>query len=206
MDLGKLFLIACLFVAFFTYTFWRLIGGLVCRRILLPTLLFVGRLRDPYHLEGYMDRYVLIKPTDWFSFGWWLRVHVTKESDHDRALHDHPGDNWSLLLENGYIEHVPLFSAEEMNAYSPAIEPTAKYHRWSGDFVRRKATDRHRLELYQAKGSTSQPCTSLFAMRCGKHKREWGFYDWVTVRGKPTFMWIHWREYAGTGGVLARRE
>lgn len=89
-------------------------------------------------------------------------LHEIRRSDDDRALHDHPWDNTSFVLEGRYVEHTP--------AGSFLREPG-----WSGT---RKATDCHRLEILPG-----ERCISLFMT--GPKLREWGFHcprGWVHWR------------------------
>lgn len=80
-------------------------------------------------------------------------LHHMLRSDDDRALHDHPWDNRSLLIDGSYIE----------------VTPTASVRRQAGDIIERKATDAHRLVLIDDK-----PVISLFMT--GPITREWGFH------------------------------
>jgi len=64
------------------------------------------RLRPYTHLSDYMHRWWLVKAADDKSAKA-VRVHRVLRSDHDRALHDHPWDNCSIILRGGYWEVVP---------------------------------------------------------------------------------------------------
>jgi hypothetical protein len=102
---------------------------------------------------------------------WWIvprneqqnvYLHEILRDDEDRALHDHPWDNTSLLLIGKYRE----------------ITPEGVFLREAGSLVSRKATDAHRLELIDG-----APCVSLFFT--GLKVREWGFHcpnGWVHWR------------------------
>lgn len=92
---------------------------------------------------------------------WWIiprnefqnvYLHEILRDDDDRALHDHPWDNVSLLLAGSYRE----------------ITPEGTFVRQPGDVIHRTATTLHRLELIDSK-----PCISLFFT--GAKVREWGF-------------------------------
>lgn len=92
---------------------------------------------------------------------WWIvprnglcnvYLHEILRSDDDRALHDHPWANTSLLLAGGYIEHTP----------------EGPFVRRAGDVVTRPAETLHRLEV--APGARA---ISLFMT--GPKVREWGF-------------------------------
>lgn len=175
----------------------------------LVDLIIRRAMRTPYsHLTGYMNRYWLRPPAP--GRRWPIRIHQTLRSDHERALHDHPWNNISIVLRGGYWEVTP-------GAYQTAVESAsisdpkqdwrlkqihAVIHtlngadvperirlfytsvgvRWRGPgaFVRRPMAALHRLVI--PAGSTSW---SLFAM--GPKQREWGF--------QTTAGWIHNRRY-----------
>lgn len=79
-------------------------------------------------------------------------LHEILHDDDDRALHDHPWDNTSILLIGSYVEHTPEGS----------------FVREAGSVIHRKATDAHRLEL-----GHGGRAVSLFIT--GPRVREWGF-------------------------------
>lgn len=106
---------------------------------------------------------------DFYLLRWWviprnemynLYLHDIRKSDDDRALHDHPWENTSLLLRGSYIEHTP----------------EGVFTRKAGDIIHRKPTDSHRLEVIPG-----QRAISLFAT--GPKVRDWGFHcpkGWVS--------------------------
>lgn len=79
-------------------------------------------------------------------------LHEILRDDDDRALHDHPWENTSLVLIGRYRE----------------ITPAGTFIREAGALIHRQATDLHRLELIDG-----APCVSLFFT--GPKVREWGF-------------------------------
>jgi len=79
-------------------------------------------------------------------------LHEFRASDDDRAFHDHPWANTSIVLEGGYIEHTPEGS----------------FRRYAGDVISRPATALHRVELID-----NQPAITLFMS--GVFERDWGF-------------------------------
>lgn len=92
---------------------------------------------------------------------WWIAprnafanvyLHEFRRSDDDRAMHDHPWANSSLLISGRYIEHTPA----------------GQFLRVEGDFVERSADALHRIELIGG-----QPTISLFMT--GPKIRESGF-------------------------------
>jgi hypothetical protein len=86
-------------------------------------------------------------------------LHEILRSDDDRALHDHPWQNTSVLLVGSYVEHTPEGS----------------FVREPGSIVHRQATDCHRLEV-----NRGARVVSLFIT--GPKVRDWGFHcpkGWV---------------------------
>lgn len=79
-------------------------------------------------------------------------LHEILHSDDDRAMHDHPWANTSLLIAGSYIEHTP----------------EGAFTRVAGDVVERAANAQHRLEIMPG-----QSAISLFMT--GPTVREWGF-------------------------------
>ena len=80
-------------------------------------------------------------------------LHEILRSDDDRALHDHPWDNTSYLLDGSYIE----------------VTPEGEFLREAGSIVHRAATDAHRLVVPEGGRAVS-----LFMT--GPAIREWGFH------------------------------
>jgi len=77
-------------------------------------------------------------------------------SDDDRALHDHPWVNLSILLEGYYIEHSILAGGINKQVI-----------RFAGDWKCRLPTSAHRVEIFE-------PCWTLFIT--GPIVRVWGFH------------------------------
>jgi hypothetical protein len=98
--------------------------------------------------DNYLRRWWVL-PRNPFSN---VYLHEIRKSDDDRALHDHPWANTSVILFGGYTEHTPSGSVE----------------RNAGDVVSREAEALHRLEV--APGETA--ITIFFT---GPQVREWGF-------------------------------
>lgn len=82
-----------------------------------------------------------------------IYLHEILLSDDDRALHDHPWDNTSLIIAGHYDE----------------MTPDGIYRRVPGDVIHRKATDAHRLIVPEG-----ERVISLF--QTGPMIREWGFH------------------------------
>lgn len=98
--------------------------------------------------DNYLRRWWVIPRNE----GCNIYLHEILHSDDDRALHDHPWDNTSMLIEGGYIEHTP----------------DGVFVREAGSIVERRATDLHRLEVPEGGRAVS-----LFIT--GPKLREWGF-------------------------------
>ena len=145
----------------------------------LEELLIGQSHKNPYtDLDGYMERDFLIpfEPDNKLN----CRIHRILTSDDDRAMHDHPWATMSIILDGGYWEIMPYDQDQD-----PALD-SQRFHRvWRirGDVIRRKATDRHRLEVSPKVG----PATTMFVM--GEYENKWGFY---TPEGK-----VYWKTYLG---------
>ena len=105
--------------------------------------------------DNYLLRWHLIPRNRWFN----VYLHNIRHSDDDRAMHDHPWWNVSIILKGYYYEMTP-----QGTFYQP---------RWSVIF--RKATYSHRLILL-----ANNYAWTLFIT--GPTVREWGFHcpkGWV---------------------------
>lgn len=103
--------------------------------------------------DTYMRRWWVIPRNRFFN----IYLHHFLRSDDDRALHDHPWWNASILLWGRYTEHT--IAAGGVNR---RVEYAA------GAIKLRGAKYAHRVEL------TDGPCWSLFIT--GPMLREWGFH------------------------------
>jgi hypothetical protein len=97
----------------------------------------------------YLKRWWLIKRNRFFN----IYLHHFLRSDDDRALHDHPWLNCSILLRGEYNEHLPGGVVK---------------HRRRGQIIFRRAVASHRIEL------THGPVWTLFLT--GPKVRSWGFH------------------------------
>ena len=112
----------------------------------------------------YMKRWFVLPRNKWFN----VYLHHFHRSDDDRALHDHPWKNLSVLLRGSYLEYLPDGSTLVRN-------PTLAFWRWPV----REATDSHRVELINGR-----KVWTLFIT--GRRVRVWGFW---CPKG-----WIPWTE------------
>lgn len=97
---------------------------------------------------AYLKRWWIVPRNEWQN----TYLHLILRDDDDRALHDHPWENVSLVISGRYRE----------------ITPEGTFIREPGALIRRPATALHRLELIYG-----EPCVSLFFT--GPKVREWGF-------------------------------
>lgn len=114
-------------------------------------------------LHPYLKRWWLIPRNRFFN----IYLHQFLRSDDDRALHDHPWFNLSILLRGYYIE----------------VTPHGDKIRGPGAVILRSPWSRHRIELLQA-GSVArlqklfphirQECWTIFIT--GPRLRDWGFH------------------------------
>lgn len=143
--------------------------------LFLKLLIAVSRSTPYFNLDGYMERWWVLRPRWWLPVS--IRLHHILRSDNERHLHDHPWPFLSLILRGGYWEVLP-----EDQGRHPRYDAVGKKRRWCapGHLVFHRARDRHRLEL-----RPGETCWTLFII--GRKSQHWGFY---TSSGK-----IHWREY-----------
>jgi len=116
--------------------------------------------RDPDFIIGdnYLRRWWVVPRNESCN----VYLHEIRQSDDDRALHDHPWANRSLIIAGSYHEHTP----------------DGVFVRKAGDVVDRSADALHRLVV-----DADQPVISLFMT--GPVVREWGFAcpkGWVPWR------------------------
>lgn len=101
----------------------------------------------PHHAP-YLRRWWIIPRNRWFN----VYLHEILQDDDDRALHDHPWVNCSIILKGCYVE----------------ITPTGRHLRKSWVPIVRRSIAAHRLELVDG------ICWSLFIT--GPIIRQWGFH------------------------------
>ena len=104
--------------------------------------LLIGPRDDPY-----MRRWWVVPRNEMQN----CYLHEILHSDDDRALHDHPFANTSVVIDGSYIEHTP----------------EGQFTRTAGDVVTREPEALHRLELIGKRAVT------LFFT--GPVVRQWGF-------------------------------
>lgn len=137
----------------------RLVPRLIALSYRRPPDVIIGGAADPY-----MRRWWVIPRNRLFN----IYLHHFMRSDDDRALHDHPWWNLSILLLGRYVEHT--ISAGGINV---------RTERRAGETKFRTASAAHRIELIDG------PCWTLFIT--GPMIRSWGFH---CPRG-----WVPWKEF-----------
>lgn len=103
-----------------------------------------------------------------------IYLHQTVDHDDQRALHDHPWSNISVIVRGAYFEIVPADGTRPYHG-GDAVTPI---RRERGDVIFRKALTPHSLLL--PGGNQPEECWSLFIT--GPVVRRWGFYcpnGWV---------------------------
>lgn len=136
-----------------------------------PPDFIIGGKENPYLL-----RWWAIPRNRFFN----IYLHEFRRSDDDRALHDHPWFNFSLLLEGRYYEHTIAQGGVRKRAL-----------RIAGDVKFRAPWSAHRVEVIA--GTVTR---TLFVT--GPIVRAWGFH---CPNG-----WRHWREFtdARDSGSIGR--
>lgn len=147
------------------------------------------RMRKPDFIIGGADNPYLLR--------WWIiprnrffniYLHKIIRDDDDRALHDHPWWNVSILLRGAYIEVMP----HKRHMVTPFMRltdlPVTSKVRKAGSIVFRRGISAHRLEV--ARG----PVWTLFIT--GPVIREWGFH---CKQG-----WRHWKEFVNPNNIGER--
>jgi hypothetical protein len=127
----------------------------------------IGGDNDPYLL-----RWWVIPRNRFFN----VYLHLFLRSDDDRALHDHPWANCSILLRGSYTEHEILAGGVNLRSVRKAGE-------WRFRLSGRMA---HRVELHDG------PCWTLFIT--GPRYRQWGFHCERTG-------WVHWKNFTTGDGA-----
>lgn len=118
------------------------------------------------HDRPYLRRWWLIPRNPVFN----VYLHQFLRSDDDRALHDHPWANASIILRGCYMEHT--IAAGGIHNRELLVEGVMRI-RWTGRIA-------HRVELFDG------PCWTIFIT--GPRYRSWGFHC-------PEQGWIDWKRF-----------
>lgn len=150
--------------------FHRLSSFLMRRAITRTPDFIIGGEENPY-----LRRWHIIPRNPVFN----IYLHQILRSDDDRALHDHPWCNVSIILRGEYIERVPVDQWQASGFdYVPGY--TTDITRREGDVTARWGRWRHRLIINSTWG-----CWTLFIT--GPVYRRWGF--WCRTG------WVHWQKF-----------
>ena len=134
---------------------------IISRMMRRPPDFVIGGSERPYML-----RWFVLPRNPVFN----IYLHQFRRSDDDRALHDHPWANCSILLRGTYTEHT--IAAGGINRRQVLHAGSVRL-RWTGRIA-------HRVDLHDG------PCWSLFIT--GPRYRSWGFHC-------PEQGWIHWERF-----------
>lgn len=116
----------------------------------------------------YLRRWWVIPRNPFFN----VYLHQFLRSDDDRALHDHPWMNVSVLLRGSYIEHtIDAGGIHRRRQFS------------AGSIKARGPRYAHRIELHRGE------CWTLFIT--GPRVRRWGFH--CAERG-----WVPWERFTAS--------
>jgi len=134
---------------------WTLASGIVgAERLTHPDLLIAP------HDVPYLYRWDIIHEKESCVY-----FHIQVANDGGRQLHDHPWDNYSVILAGAYMETICSLHGQPDPGY------TRKLLRKTGDVISRGAEQCHRLDL----APKAPYCITLFTT--GPKKRDWGFWD-----------------------------
>lgn len=141
----------------------------------------IGGADDPY-----LRRWWLIPRNRLFN----IYLHQFLRDDDDRALHDHPWPNCSLILSGEYWE--VLF--DRAPVHGEPLPPMLMARSRPGRPRWRRAGLAHRIVLMRDAAGQPKPVWSLFFT--GPTLRSWGFWC-------PAGRWVHWRSFtAGPRGEI----
>jgi hypothetical protein len=140
-----------------------MIGRLIERITARPPDFVIGGADRPY-----LRRWYEIPRNRFFN----VYLHEILRSDDDRALHDHPWFNVSIILQGTYFEHTIRAGGIHRRRL-----------RGAGAVIARAPWTAHRLEV-------TGRCFTLFLT--GPRMRQWGFHC--------TGGWVHWRSFVNTAG------
>ena len=128
-----------------------------------PPDFVIGEERDPY-----LRRWWLLPRNPVFN----IYLHHFMRSDDDRALHDHPWINVSVLLRGSYLEVTPRHPRHYPEILSTRLTMRSADH-WRLRFAARLPSAAHRVALLTDSEGRPVPVWTLFIT--GPRVREWGF-------------------------------
>jgi hypothetical protein len=116
--------------------------------------------------------------------GWKLALHKICRGDDDRALHDHVGDNVTLILRGQYVETMPCSWPHTRNF---GFQPTAAHVPVKRVLRRAWRLYFRRAELPHSIDVGAEPVWTLWLRMPAR--RQWGFHC--------SHGWVHWRVFVG---------
>ena len=122
----------------------------------------------------YMRRWFIVPRNPYQN----IYLHEILRSDDDRAGHDHPWNNQTLVIDGGYTEQ----TYEQDRPWVPDYQ----YKRFPGSLVSRQPTDTHRLIVPEGGRAVT-----LFTT--GPRIREWGFWCPGDEQREP--RWVVWTDF-----------
>jgi len=128
----------------------------------------IGPSNDPY-----IRRFWLIPRNRVFN----VYLHNIRRDDDERALHDHPWVNVSIVLK-GHLEEVRPNGKRTLRKFFPYF---------------RRSTDSHRLVVNSKRDTADLPKNVWTLFLTGPRIREWGFH---CPKG-----WVHWLKFVNPESI-----
>lgn len=163
-----------------------------------------SRLRDGPHRnvdKDFMHRWFVLGKNRWLN----IYVHKFTRDDDDRALHDHPWWNLSLILRGSYIEHTisagGIHERERLDEGSIKIRPP-----WAAHRIECLKWNQWSPPTAANRGTFSLPCYTLFIT--GPTQRKWGFHcpgEWKWHKDFGREGGCGESQFIGTGNDPANR-
>jgi hypothetical protein len=148
------------------------------------------RIPADHSVPPYMLRWWRIRKNAFFN----VYYHIVRRSDDDRALHDHPWWNFSIVLVGSYFEHcINEGGVHTKIKYGPG----AVRFRPRGTFAHRLELERFDEEAMIGMRGTEKPVHTIFIT--GPTLRRWGFHHpdrWVDA-----YDWDQFCDERGIGGI-----
>ena len=147
------------------------------------------------HENPYLRRWWLIPRNRFFN----VYLHQFLRSDDDRALHDHPWANASILLRGSYLEHTidagGIHRKRLLSAGAVRVRLTGKIaHRV--ELLPDRYVEFRTVSGPMVRVDTGSPLTCWTIFITGPRYREWGFHC-------PEQGWIPWQRFVDERDVGA---
>lgn len=144
---------------------------------------------DLYLLRCWLTPPVAGRDREWES-GDSLLIHWIVQPDDDLALHDHPWDFTSTILQGGYYEEMPhlRWTENDQRVLGPILPHRCEL-RSHGSARSVRSTDLHRISRLLAPGQMEGGGTWTM-VRTSRRVRAWGFHP-------PGEVWCPWADRLG---------